>query len=317
MKLDESCHGTSLSTGSLVERNLSAQFHKDPCRPRNHGPAGVFRMFLGQKRRAHKLDEHTRAVIAGRSFLNKNSQRELAREYAVSTGTIANICSEFSKPPLKSQAIAAAEQYYRSNPRPAQPGACTTPVGSQASIPNLHSTYPRPFGDAAATGMSPATAAAGLAISGASAYTNQENVHFLAAAIALMSIPLPDHASTGLQATSRNLIAHSGKQDQPDRISRAREPPPSLSAAPRLNNEPSPRPNLSGHPITLDLELRIRHRVYRRRRTRIRKSVAGRRRRRAQCGETEMSEGAGSYDARARISVPPAPGAAKEGSEAT
>ena len=105
-----------MSTGSLVERNLSAQFHKDPCRPRNHGPAGVFRMFLGQKRRAHKLDEHTRAVIAGRSFLNKNSQRELAREYAVSTGTIANICSEFSQPPLKSKAIAAAEQYYRTSP---------------------------------------------------------------------------------------------------------------------------------------------------------------------------------------------------------
>ena len=103
--------------------------------------------------------------------------------------------------------------------------------------------------------------ASGAGLSGASAYTVQENVHFLAAGIALMSIPLPDHANTDLQATSRNLIAHSGKQDQPDRISRAREPSPSLSAAPRLNNEPSPRPNLSGHPIISDLELRIRHRV--------------------------------------------------------
>ena len=40
-----------------------------------------------------------------------------------------------------------------------------------------------------------------------------------------------------------------------------------------------------------------------------------------QCGatrsSTEMSEGAGSYDALARISVPRAPGAAKEGAEAT
>jgi len=57
--------------------------------------------------------------------------------------------------------------------------------------------------------------------------------------------------------------------------------------------------------------------AYSRRRIRIRKYVAGRRRRRARCGETEMSEGAGSNDARARISVPRAPGAAKEGAEAT
>ena len=57
--------------------------------------------------------------------------------------------------------------------------------------------------------------------------------------------------------------------------------------------------------------------AYRRRRIRIRKYVAGRRRHRARCGETEMSEGAGSNDARARISVPRAPGAAKEGAEAT
>ena len=272
------------------------------------------------------MDEHKRAEIAGRySSANldwrfKCSYASTAREYGVSKSTIRYICNEFSDPYMKTRAIAAAEKYGRSNPCPAQPDASTTLVGSQASIPNLHSTYPRTIGDAAAAGMSPATAAAGLAISGASAYTNQENVRFHAAAIAvnpLMSIPLPDHANTGLQAKSRNLIPHSGEQDQPDRISRAREPSPSLSAAPRLNNEPSPRPNLSGHPITSDLELRIRHRVYRRRRTRIRKSVAGRRRRRAQCGETEMSEGAGSYDARARISVPPAPGAAKEGSEAT
>ena len=256
----------------------------------------------------HVLEEHTRAEIAGRySSANldsrfKCSYASLALEYGVSRSTIRYICKEFSGPYMKTRAIAAAEKYYRSNPCPAQPDASTTLVGSQASIPNLHSTYPRTIGHAAAAGMSPATAAAGLAISGASAYTNQENVRFHAAAIAvnpLMSIPLPDHANTGLQAKSRNLIPHSGEQDQPDRISRAREPSPSLSAAPRLNNEPSPRPNLSGHPITSDLELRIRHRVYRRRRTRIRKSVAGRRRRRAQCGETEMSEGAGSYDARA------------------
>ena len=81
--------------------------------------------------------------------------------------------------------------------------------------------------------MSPATAAAALAILGASAYTVQEDAHFLAAVLALMSRPSPDHANTGLQATSQNLITHSGKQDQQDRISRAREPSPSLSAAPR------------------------------------------------------------------------------------
>ena len=104
---------------------------------------------------------------------------------------------------------------------------------SQASIPNIHSTYPRPFGYAAEAGMSSATAAAALAILGVSAYTDQDDANFLAAVLALMSRPSPDHANTGLQATSQNLIAHSGKQDQPDRISRAREPSPSLSAAPR------------------------------------------------------------------------------------
>ena len=46
--------------------------------------------------------------------------------------------SEFSGPQMKSKAIAAAEQYYQSNSRPAQPGASTTPAGSQASIPNFH-----------------------------------------------------------------------------------------------------------------------------------------------------------------------------------
>ena len=48
--------------------------------------------------------------------------------------TISNICAEFSGSQKKRKAIAAAEQYYRSNQRPAQPGASTTPAGSQASI---------------------------------------------------------------------------------------------------------------------------------------------------------------------------------------
>ena len=48
--------------------------------------------------------------------------------------TIYNICAEFSGSQKKRKAIAAAEQYYRSNQRPAQPGASTTPAGSQASI---------------------------------------------------------------------------------------------------------------------------------------------------------------------------------------
>ena len=85
----------------------------------------------------------------------------------------------------------------------------------------------------------------------ASAYTVQEDAHFLAAVLALMSRPSPDYTNTGLKATSQNLIAHSGKQDQQDRISRAREPSPSLSAAPRQYNEGSSRPNLSGHPLQL------------------------------------------------------------------
>ena len=104
---------------------------------------------------------------------------------------------------------------------------------------------PRPFGYASAAGMSPATAAVALAKSGVSAYTVQEDVHFLSAVIALMSRPSPDHANTGLQAKSQNLIAHSGKQDQQDRINRVGEPSPSLLAAPRLNNESSSRPILS------------------------------------------------------------------------
>ena len=64
----------------------------------------------------------------------------------------------------------------------------------------------RRFGDTTAAGISPATSAAGLAISG-------EDVPFLVAAIALMSRKSPDHANTGLQATLQNLIVHSGKQD--------------------------------------------------------------------------------------------------------
>ena len=118
-----------------------------------------------------------------------------------------------------------------------------------------------PSVDSSEAGMSPATAAAALAISGVSTYTVQEDVHFLADVKALMLRPSLDHPNTCLQATSQNLIAHSGKQDQPDRIIRAREPSPSLSAAARLNNEASSRPNLSGHPNTSDLELRIRQRV--------------------------------------------------------
>ena len=69
----------------------------------------------------------------------KCSYAILAREYGVSKSTIRNICKEFSDPYMKSRAIAAAEQYYLSNPRAAQPGACTTPVGSQQfqiCIPN-------------------------------------------------------------------------------------------------------------------------------------------------------------------------------------
>ena len=115
--------------------------------------------------------------------------------------TISNICAEFSGSQKKRKAIAAAEQYYRSNQRPAQPGgagASTTAAGNEALIPNFHSTYPRPFGYAAAVGMSPATAAAALAISGVSAYTVQEDVPFLSAVIALMPRPSQDHANTGL-----------------------------------------------------------------------------------------------------------------------
>ena len=92
----------------------------------------------------HKLSEHKRAEIAGRCFLkeqNPVTNVELADEYGVCPSTIGNVKKDFLEPHMMRKAIAAAEQYYLSNPRPAQPGASTTPVGSQASIPNLHSKF--------------------------------------------------------------------------------------------------------------------------------------------------------------------------------
>ena len=56
--------------------------------------------------------------------------------------TVSNICREFSDTQMKRKASAAAEQYYRRNPLPAQPGASSSSAGKLASILNFHSMHP-------------------------------------------------------------------------------------------------------------------------------------------------------------------------------
>ena len=99
--------------------------------------------------------------------------------------------------------------------RPTQPGTSTTPAGKLELIQNLHSTHPRPE-VAAAARISPVTAAAGLEISDISASTNQDNIHFIALVVVLISRLQQDHLSTLIKAPSQNLIANSGKRHQLD-----------------------------------------------------------------------------------------------------
>ena len=93
------------------------------------------------------------------------------------------------------------------------------------SIPNFHSTHH--FGDASASfgghlshttaaGMSPATAAADLAILGVSTFTVHDNVHFLATVMALMLRKPPYHLGNVIQAPKQNSFANCGKHDWPD-----------------------------------------------------------------------------------------------------
>ena len=75
-----------------------------------------------------------------------------------------------------------------------------------------------------AAGMSPATAAADLAVLRVSTSTVQGNVHFLATVMALMLRQPPYHLGNVIQAPKQNLIASCGKHDWPDtfwRIKRA------------------------------------------------------------------------------------------------
>ena len=91
--------------------------------------------------------------------------------------------------------------------------------------------------------------------------TVQENIHFLAAVMAVRTVMLrqsPDHLGTIMQAPLQNLIANCRKQD---RINRAGESSPSLPAASQRRDETPSRPNLSWQPITAVLALLFRQRV--------------------------------------------------------
>ena len=90
-------------------------------------------------------------------------------------------------------------------------------------------TNPHHFGEASAVLMSPATAVtvvqpANVGILGVSTSANQNNIHFLAAVMALMLKQLPDHLGNVIQAPCQNLIVNYGKQDQPDTFGELMEP---------------------------------------------------------------------------------------------
>ena len=147
--LHESCHGSTFARATVTVLVTVARFWNSSCyiHGPSPGPPGQPALSMFAPSGRYVLDEHKRAEIAGRySSANldsrfKCSYASTAREYGVSKSTIRYICNEFSDPYMKTRAIAAAEKYYRSNPCPAQPGASTTPVGSRASIPNLHSKF--------------------------------------------------------------------------------------------------------------------------------------------------------------------------------